>query len=71
MGVLVHVLESDLVRMPMRVGHPIVGVLVLVLVMLVAVRGVRMRVPHVAVLVLVCVRRVMCVLVGHTTPVIA
>ena len=70
MGVLVYVLEADLMHVPVSVRHPIVSVLVLVIEMLMVVRRVGMRVRHVAVRVLMHVRAVMCVFFGHITPVI-
>jgi hypothetical protein len=65
-GVVVNVLEVGLVYMRMRVLGPVlVGVGVLVRDVVVLMRGVRMRVSHIAVLVFVRVRLVMGVLFGH------
>jgi hypothetical protein len=65
-GVAVNVLEVGLVYVLMRVLCPVlVGVGVLVRDVVVLMRGVRVRVSHIAMVVFVLMRRVMGVLFGH------
>jgi hypothetical protein len=65
-GVVVNVFEAGLVHVLMRVfGAVVVRVGMLVRDMVVLVRGVRMRMSHVAMVVFVRMRRVMGVLLGH------
>jgi hypothetical protein len=62
------VLEPALVDVRVRVGHAVMGVLVLMLDVLVLVGRVRVGMRNSIVLVLMCVRMFMGVVFGHTCP---
>jgi hypothetical protein len=72
MRMLVIVLQADLVHMPVRVRHPVMGVLMLMLDVLVIVRRMRVRVPNAVMLMLMRVRHLVRVLLSaHLASVIA